>query len=193
MKERMTILKLKSTLLLILLLLGFSVSCQSKKKEQGNVEPRGTVHEAAFMNNVEMMKAHIAAGSDLNAKDEYGSTAMNIAATFDKPEIAKLLIVGGADLAVTSPDGTTPLHTAAFLCRTEIVKMLLVGGADTELKNSFGATPLMSVMAPYDQVKPIYEQMNKDLGMLGLKLDYGFLKTEREVVAEILLDHSAGK
>lgn len=176
----------------MLLLAGFSISCQSNKKEE-IVEPKGTVHEAAFMNNIEMMKAHIAAGSDLNVKDEYGSTALNIAATFGKKDIAKLLIEGGADLSVTAPDGATVLHTATFLCRTEIVKMLLKGGADAEIKNSYGATPLMSVMAPYDQMRPIYEQMNKDLGMLGLKLDYAFIKSEREVVAGLLLDHRAQK
>jgi len=194
MKTKINSQNSKVILLLILMIMGNTLSCQqNKEKAENKVELTTTIHEAAFMNNIEQMKAHIEGGSDLDQLDQYGSTALNIAATFDKPEIAQLLIDAGADLTVAAADGTTPLHMAVFLCRTDIVKMLLASDADTEAVNGFGATPLMSVMAPFDQMLPIYEQMNRDLGMLGFKVDYDFLESEREVVADLILDHKANK
>ena len=164
-----------------------STGCQTKNSNESRLNT--TIHEATFMNNIDQVKAHIAAGSDLNEKDEWGSTPLNIAATFNKIEVAKLLIDAGADLSEATPDGTTALHTAVFLCRTEIVDFLLEHHANAELKNSFGATPLLSVQAPFEQMKPIYEQMNRDMGVLGLKLDYDFLESEREVIANKLISY----
>jgi methionine synthase I (cobalamin-dependent) len=138
------------------------------------------------MGNVKAIKQHIAAGSDLNVKDDYGSTPLNIAVTFEKTEIAKLLIDAGADLSIQSADGSTALHTASFLGRTELVEALLKAGADTEAQNSFGSTPLASIEVPFEQAKPIYDQLSKDLGPLGFKLDYDELENARPVIAEMI-------
>ncbi|CAE7843000.1 unnamed protein product [Symbiodinium sp. KB8] len=139
------------------------------------------------MGNEKAVKQHIQAGSDLNEKDPFGSTALTIAITFDKPEIARLLIEADADIHATSADGSTPLHTAAFLCRIEIVEALLKKGANRELTNSFGSTPLQSLQAPFEAVKPVYDQLSKDLGPLGFKLNYDLLKENRPVVAQMLM------
>lgn len=165
-------------------------NAQGKKEETSDVQkikkPSMTIHAAAFMGNVKAMEQHVKAGSDLNAKDEYGSSALTIAATFNKIKIAEILINAGADLNVTSQDGSTPLHTAAFFCRTEIVDMLLKKGADKTLKNNYGSTPYESVAGDFNSVKGIYEQINKDLGPLGLKLDFEYLEKNRPVVAKML-------
>lgn len=191
MKQKMKNIDFKSILLVVFLLAGNIVSCQSNSSD--NVKLSTTIHEAVFMNNVEQVKAHITKGTDLDEKDQYGSTPLSIAATFNKVDVAELLIKGGADLKAASPDGTTALHTAVFLCRTDIVDLLLENNADASVKNGYGATPLMSIQAPFEQMRPIYEQMNKDLGMLGLKLDYDFLESEREVIADMLIDYMAQK
>lgn len=163
-------------------------ACQdtSKNDRGSNGVPSQNIHEAAFLGNIKALKQHIAAGTDLNEKDQYGSTPLTIAVTFGKQEVAKLLIDAGADLHATSADGSTPLHTAAFLCRIEIIKHLLDNGADRELTNQFGSTPLQSVQASFDQVKPVYDQLSRDLGPLGFKLDYQFLEMNRPLVAQML-------
>ena len=148
--------------------------------------PSMDIHTAIFMNNEKACKQHIAAGSNLNKKDQYGSTPLTVAATFGRTELARLLIEGGADLTATSADGSTPLHTAAFFCRTEIVKMLLDAGSDKSIKNSYGSTAFESVAGPFEQVKPIYEQLNKDMGPFGLKLNYEELEATRPIIAEML-------
>ena len=133
-----------------------------------------------------VVKQHITAGTDLNVKDQYGSTPLIIASTFGKTDIAKELIDGGADLNIKNNDGSTPLHIAAFFCRTEIVKALLDKGADKSLLNNYGSTAIASVSSEFKDVKPIYDQMSKDLGPLGLKLDYKHLEATRPVIAELL-------
>ena len=148
--------------------------------------PEMDIFTASLFGDLKTIQQHIAAGTDLDQKDSYGSTALIIAATFGKTEVAKALIEGGADLNVTNNEGGTALHSAAFLCRTEIVKALLDKGIDKNIKNNYGATARESEMAPFEVVKPIYDQFSKDLGPLGLKLNYDHLEETRPIIADML-------
>lgn len=164
-------------------------SCESTGQKANSTEnetPKTSIHEAAFLGNTEAMKAHIQAKSDLNEKDAYGSAPLTIAAIFNKPDIAKLLIEAGANLNIKSGDGSTPLHSAAFFCRKDIAQMLLDNGADTSIRNNYGSTALESITGSFEEVKPFYDQMSKDLGPLGFKLDYDHVKATRPVIAEMI-------
>ncbi len=164
----------------------------TKEKEQSavaqtNVNPPSMdIHAAAFMGNVKAIRQHIEAGSDLNKKDQYGSTSLMIATTFGKREVAQALIEGGADLNCTNNEGSTALHAAAFFCRTGIVKALLEKDADKTVKNNFGSTALETVAGPFSDAKGIYDQISKDLGPLGFKLDYAHVEITRPEIAELL-------
>jgi CubicO group peptidase (beta-lactamase class C family) len=153
---------------------------------QENPTPAVSIHMAALQGNIEAIRQHIEAGSDLNEKDPYGSTPLIIAATFDKIEVARALIEAGADLDITNNDGGTALHAAAFLCRTEIVEALLANGANKYLRDNFGNTPLQSVSAPFYDVKAVYDAFAQALGPLGLELDYEHTRTTRPQIAEML-------
>lgn len=176
--------------LLILMIISLAVvSCESKGQNNEETKaPKVNIHEAAFFGNVNAIKAHIAYKSDLNVKDAYGSSPLSIAALFGKTDVAKLLINAGADLNVTSADGSTPLHTASFFGRTEIVKMLLEKGAETSIKNNYGNTAFESVSTTFESVKEVYDQMSRDLGPMGLKLDYDQLKKARPLIAQLISD-----
>jgi hypothetical protein len=174
------------------------VACTQKKvdatavkeklnQHQAKPQPPGVnIHTAALMGDLNAVHQHIAAGTKLNEKDAYGSTPLIIATTFGKTDIARALIEGGADLNLTNHDGSTALHVSAFLCRSDIVKILLEHGADKGLKNRFGSTALDAVEGPFESAKPYYDQISKDLGPLGLRLDYGQLQTTRPLIAELL-------
>ena len=144
------------------------------------------IHAATFMGKVNAISQHIAAGTDLNAKDQYGSTPLMIAATFGKTDIALALIKADAKLNITSNDGSTALHTATFFGRKEIVQALLNKGADKSIQNNYGSTALQSVQTTFESVKPIYDQIGKNLGPFGLKLDYKQLKNIRPKIAKML-------
>ncbi|MDT0642803.1 ankyrin repeat domain-containing protein [Zunongwangia sp. F363] len=168
----------------------FSACSQTNKKsnEQPVVEKSAMdIHAAVMANNLEVVRQHIEAGSNLNVKDNFsGSTPLNTAAVFGKTKIAKELIDAGADLSVKNNDGSTPLHTAAFFGRVEIVQMLIDAHADKTLRNNFGATPRETVAGPFSDMKPIYEMMQQQLAPLGLKLDMEQLQKNRPVIAMML-------
>ena len=153
---------------------------------QESPSPDVNFHLAALQGNLDAIKQHIEAGSDLNGKDAYGSTPLIVAATFGKTEVANALIDAGADLEITNNDGSTPLHVAAFFCRTEIVKALLDKDANKYTRNITGSTALDIVAAPFDDDKAIYDLFGTALGPLGLDLDYERIKTARPKIAEML-------
>ncbi len=185
MKTSMT----KSIAALILIAALFTISCSGNSEGSKVQEPRVSIHEATFMGNTKAVKDHIAFGTDLDVPDEYGSTPLNIAITFDKTEISKLLIEGGADLTVKLGDGSTVLHTAAFFGRTEIVESILAKGIDTQIRNNYGATAQESLLPPFEAVKVIYDQMARDLGPLGLKLDYQEIQAARPLISEMIANY----
>jgi len=179
--------------ILILSACGSNQEQSNSKDEQAQASeaivkaPNMDIHSATILGDLDAIKQHIAAGSDLDAKEPtLGSTPLISAAVFGKTEIANALIEGGADVNLKNNDGSTALHSAAFLCNVEIVEMLLANGADKELLNNYGSTALQSVTPPFANVKPIYEQFNKNLGSLGFKLDYEYAEATRPKIAEML-------
>jgi ankyrin repeat protein len=52
----------------------------------------GPIHNAAFSGNIEAVKQHIAAGTDVNAMNKYGWTPLHEAVTGGHKDIADLLI-----------------------------------------------------------------------------------------------------
>lgn len=149
--------------------------------------PDTDIHTAVLQGNLDVVKQHIEAGTDLNAKEPMGgSTPLISAITFNKPEIAQALIDAKADLSIKNNDGSTALHVAAFFCRVEIVQSLLNAKADKTVKNNYGATPLETVNIPFTDMKPVYEMLQQQLGPLGLKLDLKEIEKTRPVIAMML-------
>ena len=163
--------------------------------QSGNEQQRGSeinkpetdIQTAIISGNLEVVKQHIQAGTDLNKKDAMsGATPLITAATFNKTEIAEALIEGGVDLNLKNNDGSTALHAAAFFCRIEIVQMLIDAEVDKNIRNNFGATARESVMGPFEPVQPIYAMMQEQLAPFGLQLDMEELKKIRPVIAMML-------
>ncbi len=150
-------------------------------------KPSMDIHSAVLTGNLEAVKQHIEAGTDINQKEAMsGSTPLMSAATFNKPEIAKVLINANADLSVKNNDGGTALHTAAFFGRIEIVQLLIDAKADKTIRNNYGATARETVMVDFDQMKPIYEMLIQQLQPMGFTLDLNELQKARPVVAMML-------
>jgi predicted outer membrane protein len=74
--------------------------------------PAISIHEAAANGNIEAVKQHIAAGTDVNVKNEFGWTPLHYAALKGQKEIAELLIAKGADVNAVGDLGRTPLDLA---------------------------------------------------------------------------------
>jgi len=74
----------------------------------GESVPDISIHEAANKGNIEVVKQHLAAGTDVNARDKNGRTPLAYAAFEGHKKIAELLIDKGADVDAIGPDGKTP-------------------------------------------------------------------------------------
>jgi ankyrin repeat protein len=102
-----------------------------------------SIHKAARDGNIEAVKQHLAAGTDVNAKGNYGLTPLYWAAQSGYKEVAELLIAKGADVNAKSSEGTTPLHRATYYSdHKEIAELLISKGADVNAKDDGGKTPL---------------------------------------------------
>ena len=106
------------------------------------------IHKAAAKGNTEAVKQHLAAGADVNAKNDNGATPLHGAAFTGRMEVVELLIANGANVNAKDKDGGTPLLHAALSGHREIVELLISKGADVNAKvapsdRSFkGKTPL---------------------------------------------------
>jgi CubicO group peptidase (beta-lactamase class C family) len=154
--------------------------------QQETRDPSGDLHMAALQGDIEVVRQHIEAGSDLDERDAFGSTPLIIATTFGRTQAARALIEAGADMELLNRDGSTPLHIAAFFGRPEIVGALLDKGADRYARNLAGATAFDIVSAPFEDDKEIYDQLGAGFGPLGLRLDYEQIKKSRPGIAEML-------
>ena len=96
-----------------------------------------SIHDAARTGDNEVVKQHIAAGTDVNAKTALDKwTPLLLAAWYGRKEIADLFIANGADVNAKGADGRTPLDWAIKYKRTEIAALLRKHGGKTgeELK-----------------------------------------------------------
>ena len=94
--------------------------------------------------HIDVVKALIAKGADLNLANQYGGiTPLLIACKEGYIDVAKALIAGGADLDLAEYGfKTTPLLMACGKGHAEIVIALIDKGANLEKVNYFDATPL---------------------------------------------------
>ena len=108
--------------------------------------PDISIHKATEQGNIETVKQHLAAGTDVNAKGELQATPLHFAAIDDHKEIVELLIAKGADVNAMDDTRRSPLDSAQKvefwhkdeinITKKEIADLLRKHGAKTgeELK-----------------------------------------------------------
>ena len=101
-------------------------------------KPKGSVHIYAQEGDIAAVKQHFAAGTDVNAKDDFmGMTILQSAALGGQKEIVEFLIAEGADVNAMGRTFLTPLDTALKASlNKEIADLLRKHGGKTgeELK-----------------------------------------------------------
>jgi ankyrin repeat protein len=105
------------------------------------------IRSVATQGSLRCIRLLLDKGSDVNHRDEYGVTALQVAAQFADLEIVKMLLNAGADVNASERGGHTPLHRAVMRSKGtgehEVVKLLLASGADPNISNKNSETPEM--------------------------------------------------
>ena len=98
------------------------------------------IHKAASNGNIDAVKQHLAAGTDIELKcTGCGGTALGHAAKHGHKEIVELLIAEGAGVNAKKKGESTPLHNAAWGGNKEIIELLIANGADIMILSSIFA------------------------------------------------------
>ncbi|MGQ0642691.1 MAG: ankyrin repeat domain-containing protein [Gemmatimonadaceae bacterium] len=109
----------------------------------GAYAPSSPVADAAMRRDVAAVRSLIAKGTDVNAPQGDGMTALHWAARYGDVEIATLLLRAKASLTSTTRIGAyTPLHVASEAGSAPVVAALLKAGADAKATTSTGVTAL---------------------------------------------------
>ena len=109
----------------------------------GPPPPDISIREAASKGNIEAVKQHLAAGTDVDEKGGMlGYTPLQEASIKGHKEVAELLIAKGANVNGKNDFGVTPLHYAADYGHREIIELLIAKGANVNAHMTGGSTPL---------------------------------------------------
>ena len=104
---------------------------------------KNELHRAAEDGDVELVMGIIRQGVDIDATDESGRTALDIAADNDHAYMAEKLLEEGADAYSADEDGSSLLCWAAENGHTKLVKLLLEADVDVDAYNeAYEATAL---------------------------------------------------
>jgi ankyrin repeat protein len=131
-----------------------------------NAKDEGEFTPLHWAGTKEIVELLIAAGADVNVKDEYGGTPL--ASAVETKEIVELLIAAGADVNAKDKDDMTPLHEAASWGHKDVVELLIANGADLNARDWSGETPLD--WAEETNNKEIAELLRKHGGKTGEEL-----------------------
>ena len=87
---------------------------------------------------------------DVNARDEYGRTAIITALYEADLDALDVLLSHGADVNISNSEGLTPLHYASYMATPAFVDRLIRAGSQTEAGCKVKSTPLL-LAAHYNQ------------------------------------------
>ena len=116
------------------------------------------LHRAAKAGNLKGLEAALAAGADVNARDDKGWTALMYVVDKGYVLLVEPVLQAKADPDVRAPDGATALFMAVAHGHSEIIPLLMKAGADPTIKGPKGKTATEVAQARYGDLKTAIEK-----------------------------------
>ena len=101
------------------------------------------LHAAATTGDLDVLRAGIAAGMDLDARDANGQTAVMAATVARQTEAVRVLLEAGADVDIRDERLDNPFLYAGAEGLLDILRLANEAGADPALTNRFGGIALI--------------------------------------------------
>ncbi|KAK6135782.1 hypothetical protein DH2020_030477 [Rehmannia glutinosa] len=101
-----------------------------------------SVLHAARRGELDVLESLLEKGAAMNFCDQYGLTALHVAAIKGNKDVVMMLVEFGAVVECRDSEGHTPLHLAVEGGSVETVEVLINRGANMNAKTKKGATPL---------------------------------------------------
>ncbi|CAN0396846.1 unnamed protein product, partial [Ectocarpus sp. 12 AP-2014] len=92
------------------------------------ISKRSVLHVAAEEEHVDIMRAVVERGANVEALDDDHNTPLHLAAFFNRVEAIDLLLEAGANIEARDESDSTPLHCAVLECHLETMSALLKHG-----------------------------------------------------------------
>ena len=124
--------------------------------------PPDALHQAAKAGNLKGLETALAAGMDVNARDDKGWTALMYVVDKGYVLLVEPLLTAKADPDVRAPDGATALFMAAAHGHSEIIPLLMTAGADPTIKGPKGKTATEVAQARYGDMDAAREKGEDD-------------------------------
>ena len=161
---------------------GFLANWEGKANEGGPSD----LWSAAEQGDVEGIYRALESGTDINAKNKDGQSALSLAVFWRQKEAVKALLEKKVEInSSNGPNQDTPLHMATFVADAELVALLLEHGADSHATNIRNETPLVVVGGEWTrELEGIYKYIG---GLTKREFDLKRIKQERLRVREILV------
>eukprot|EP00656_Telonema_subtile_P016028 TRINITY_DN18441_c0_g1_i1.p1 TRINITY_DN18441_c0_g1~~TRINITY_DN18441_c0_g1_i1.p1 ORF type:complete len:368 (-),score=59.40 TRINITY_DN18441_c0_g1_i1:100-1203(-) len=139
----------------------------TEKRAAVEVHPDALLRNAAQVGDEDRLRSALALGADVHGRNEFGATALHLAASADHSSIARILVTEfNAEVSMTKNWGDTALHWACAEGHTEMVRVLVEElGADAGLANHTGATPLhfAAYYGQFEIVRVLVEEIGADM------------------------------
>ena len=127
-------------------IMSVAVLATPARAAQANCEEWNT-EEFFLVATLETVTACLAAGADLETRNDNGYTLLHYAAFDANPAVIDALLAAGADVNVPAQLGLTPLYLAAMWNENlAVIEALLAAGADVNVPAQLGLTPLMQAL-----------------------------------------------
>ena len=119
--------------------------------------PPDALHRAAKAGNLKGLEAALAAGADVNARDDKGWTALMYVVDKGYVLLVEPVLQAQADPDVRAPDGATALFMAVAHGHSEIIPLLMKAGADPTIKGPKGKTATEIAQVRYKDQKGTFD------------------------------------
>lgn len=114
--------------------------------------------KAVCRSNLEMAKALLEDGTDVNSQRMNGRTPLHVAVEREDSQSIELLLDYGAEINHQDASGRTPLHLAVERGDLNTTKLLLEHEANVNISDAWGWTPLLLSVVPKFQSLPFFSR-----------------------------------